>query len=442
MAATITHPFVSAKVDGADTSLVQPSNWNAGHTLTGTIDVANGGTGRATGTTAYALIATGTTATGAQQTLANGATTEILVGGGAAALPVWTTATGSGAPVRANTPTLTTPVLTNPSFSGTTANMGTVTTIDINGGTIDGTVIGGAASAAGTFTALASTGNTTLGDATTDSVTVNGYVGIGGAPSTQIGLRLISAALTGTSQYGMASVITGTSSATTQIIAYDSYPQVADAVFTVTNVRGFHARSGAKGASATATNWHGVYIDDQNQGTNNFGITSLVSSGANKWFIFSSGTANSAFAGNTRFGATTAPTSTVDVTGSVAATTTILSSGATSGIGYTTGAGGTVTQLTSKATGVTLNRCTGLITTTADALAANTTTQFTLTNSAIAATDTVSAHRQSGGTAVAYEIDVDSVAAGSCVISIRNRTAGSLSEAIVIRFSITKGVSA
>jgi hypothetical protein len=70
------------------------------------VPVADGGTGRSTGTTAYALIATGTTETGAQQSLPAGATTEILVGGGASALPVWTTATGSGAPVRAAAPTL------------------------------------------------------------------------------------------------------------------------------------------------------------------------------------------------------------------------------------------------------------------------------------------------------------------------------------------------
>lgn len=76
------------------------------------LNVAGGGTGRATGTTAYALVATGTTATGAQQTLASGATTTILVGGGASALPVWTTATGTGAPVRATNPTLTSPKYT------------------------------------------------------------------------------------------------------------------------------------------------------------------------------------------------------------------------------------------------------------------------------------------------------------------------------------------
>lgn len=76
-----------------------------------TLSVSGGGTGRTTSTTAYGLIAAGTTATGAHQTLAAGATTEILVGGGASALPVWTTATGSGAPVRAASPTLVTPTL-------------------------------------------------------------------------------------------------------------------------------------------------------------------------------------------------------------------------------------------------------------------------------------------------------------------------------------------
>jgi hypothetical protein len=72
-----------------------------------TVAVDQGGTGRVTSTTAYGLIAAGTTATGAHQTLAAGATTEILVGGGSSALPVWTTATGTGAPVRAASPSLT-----------------------------------------------------------------------------------------------------------------------------------------------------------------------------------------------------------------------------------------------------------------------------------------------------------------------------------------------
>ena len=75
--------------------------------LTTPLSVPQGGTGRATSTTAYGLLAAGTTATGAQQTLAAGATTEVLVGGGASALPVWFGATGTGSPARAGTPTFT-----------------------------------------------------------------------------------------------------------------------------------------------------------------------------------------------------------------------------------------------------------------------------------------------------------------------------------------------
>jgi len=41
------------------------------------------------------------------------------------------------------------------SLTGTWSNLGTVTTVDINGGTIDGVTIGGASAGAGTFTTLA-----------------------------------------------------------------------------------------------------------------------------------------------------------------------------------------------------------------------------------------------------------------------------------------------
>ena len=58
-------------------------------------------------------------------------------------------------------------------LSGTSSDLGTVTTLDIDGGTVDGAVIGGAAAAAGTFTDLASTGDTTIGNATGDALTIN-----------------------------------------------------------------------------------------------------------------------------------------------------------------------------------------------------------------------------------------------------------------------------
>jgi hypothetical protein len=57
------------------------------------IPVTAGGTGRTTSTTAYGLIAAGTTATGALQTLATGSAGQVLQSGGAAALPTYSTAT-------------------------------------------------------------------------------------------------------------------------------------------------------------------------------------------------------------------------------------------------------------------------------------------------------------------------------------------------------------
>lgn len=111
------------------------------------------------------------------------------------------------------------------------------------------------------------------------------------------------------------------------------------------------------------------------------------------------------------------------------------------GPGFATGSGGTVTQATSKATGVTLNKLCGTVTMDAAALAADTTVSFTLTNSTIAATDLVVLNHTSGGTAGAYTLNAQ-VGAGSASINVRNVTAGALSEAIVIGFAVIKGVTA
>jgi len=162
--------------------------------------------------------------------------------------------------------------------------------------------------------ALTIDGNTTLGNASTDTVTVNGYMGVGGAGQSNSAVVVQNSSLTGIGQYGVTSQITGSSAATQQINAYDAYPQVANASFTVADVRGFSVRAGLKGASATATNWHGVYIADQTQGTNNYGITSLVSSGTNKWNIYASGTAQNYFAGNVGIG-TSSPTNALQLVG-------------------------------------------------------------------------------------------------------------------------------
>ena len=97
---------------------------------------------------------------------------------------------------------------------------------------------------------------------------------------------------------------------------------------------------------------------------------------------------------------------------------------------------GTVTQGTSKTTAVTLNAKCGVITTHGAALAASTAVQFTLTNSAISATDVVIANQGSGGTAGSYQCHVVSVGAGTAVVRLSNTSAGSLSEAVTINFAV------
>jgi hypothetical protein len=100
--------------------------------------------------------------------------------------------------------------------------------------------------------------------------------------------------------------------------------------------------------------------------------------------------------------------------------------------------GGTVTQATSKSTGVELDQECGQITMNNAALASATSVGFTLTNSRICANDIVVANIGSGATAATYTLTVDSVAAGSCKFHLRNESAGSKSEAVVINFGVIK----
>lgn len=120
----------------------------------------------------------------------------------------------------------------------------------------------------------------------------------------------------------------------------------------------------------------------------------------------------------------------------------VKSSSATAGIGYATGAGGTVTQATSKSTAVSLNTVTGLITMNNAALAAGAIVSFTLNDTAIVATDLILAMHESGGTTGAYTINARATGSGTAAFDVRNNTAGSLSEAIAIRYAVIKSVSA
>lgn len=125
---------------------------------------------------------------------------------------------------------------------------------------------------------------------------------------------------------------------------------------------------------------------------------------------------------------------------SVASTGAITSSSASAGIGYATGAGGTVTQGTSRTTTVVLSKTSGKITTTADSMAAQTPTTFTVTNTTVAATDVVVISKVSG------DVDtfawVNSVGSGSFTVTLFNSHASAAdTTAFVFNVIVIKAVT-
>ena len=122
---------------------------------------------------------------------------------------------------------------------------------------------------------------------------------------------------------------------------------------------------------------------------------------------------------------------TVDTSGNVLVT-------GVGGLGYGTGSGGTVTQVTSRTTGVTLNKTNGAITLVSGAGLA-TFQSFTVTNSTVAATDVVHVTQKSGTDL--YQIFVTATAAGSFQITFAT-TGGITVEQPVFNFAVIKGVTA
>ncbi len=75
------------------------------------------------------------------------------------------------------------------------------------------------------------------------------------------------------------------------------------------------------------------------------------------------------------------------------------------------------------------------------ALAAGAEVAFVVTNSTVAATDTVIVNIQSVGTAGSYLVGVAAVGAGSFTVVLSNMSTGSLSQAVVLNFVVIKGVA-
>jgi hypothetical protein len=106
-------------------------------------------------------------------------------------------------------------------------------------------------------------------------------------------------------------------------------------------------------------------------------------------------------------------------------------------LGYGTGAGATVTQLTNRTTGVTVNAVCGKITL-VSAAGSSSWNSFTVTNSQVAATDVIILNQLSG--ANLYNAIVTNVGSGSFKVSV-SAVSGTATEAPAFNFAVIKAVT-
>lgn len=136
-------------------------------------------------------------------------------------------------------------------------------------------------------------------------------------------------------------------------------------------------------------------------------------------------------------GGTYDPTRDLVVSGQVRSSASV----ATGGLGYT-GVGAAVTQLTNRATAVTVNGLSGTITTNNASLAAEISAVFVVNNAAVEIGDVVVLSQRSGATGLLTTVDVTAVAAGQFSITVANNVAAAGAAetgAIVINFVVIKG---
>ena len=208
----------------------------------------------------------------------------------------------------------------------------------------------------------------------------------------------------------------------------------------VTNAAGYMSYFDNAGAGSIA-NTYGFYANNTFPGTaGNYGFYSNLTSGTNNYAFYGAGSAQSYLGGAlTVVGAVTMNNG-LTVTGAVTATTNLTTSGPGGNFGYATGAGGTITQVTSRTTGISLAKPCGTITLFSTTTTAGQVTEFTFTNSRLAANDVVIFSQKSG--AGTYIIQTRTVSAGSCVVSVYTPFAVGTAEAPSFNFVILKSVTA
>lgn len=375
MTVSVTHQKVSAIADdpaSVAAGEVVPSDWNAAHVISGTLDVANGGTGVTTST------GTGSVVLSSGPTLA----AAVVISGSSdnPALTITQTGAGPALLIEDEASTDATPIVVNNAGSvivGSTTQpaVGTIgnhkMTVAGNTGTASSflcyrTDVSSAPSAF-TFGKTRGTDPLNSGDAIgrieaagRDATTASGgderssaariTFAVDGTPALDSMPGRISFETTpsgsnaplermridnaGNVGIGAASAVTGQSLTVTKSITgatsamsirargqiqsdvtsdvsmVATFPSTAAATFTLANLYHFIASQNTIDAASTVTNQWGIVISSNLTGaTNNYGINSAIASAANRWNLYISGTAPNYFAGNIGLGTTSFGTS-------------------------------------------------------------------------------------------------------------------------------------
>jgi hypothetical protein len=346
--------------------------------------------------------------------------------------------------------------------------------------------IGGTTPAAGNFTSLGATGNVTLGDASGDTLTINGTavsapnglnvnsnqlvlssgnVGIG---TSSPGVRLdISGQFRANPAVGGASVIAQNTGGTAafELIDGAATPNrwwlmsglgaATDGIFSIYDRRQSISRLAitpggvvtiGSAISLDPTTANALVVNSSGNvglgvSPSNFGKLEIAGNGNNLYLKHSAATGgyrlfvldgDSSFNIDRYNGSTFTQYLKINASGDVLVT-------GGGGLGYGTGSGGTVTQATSKSTAVTINKCTGKITMNSATLNAGSQVQFAVISNLVVATDVpIVTLNDSNGTN--YNVWVYQVNAGSFYVNVRNITGSNLSDALVLNFAVIKGV--